>query len=51
MPDEEYQKRLVQAGLLSEVRTRRRDQQVFERFRPVPITGKPLSETIVEERR
>jgi hypothetical protein len=49
--DEAYQERLVQAGLLREVRPRHRDQQAFERFRPVEIVGKPLSETIIEERR
>ncbi len=49
--DEAYQERLIQAGLLREVRRRRRDQQAFERYRPVEIAGKPLSESIIEERR
>ena len=49
--DETYQGRLLQAGLLREVRLRHRDQQAFERFRPVEIIGKPLSESILEERR
>ena len=48
--DEAYQKGLLAAGLISEVRLRRRDQQAFE-FAPVDIQGEPLSQTIVEERR
>ena len=51
LTDEDYQKRLVEAGLLKEVRPRRCDQQAFERFEPVEISGKPLSETVIEERR
>jgi hypothetical protein len=47
----EYQERLVKAGLLEQVRPRRRDQRAFDRFQPIKITGKPLSETIIEERR
>ena len=49
--DGEYQQRLVEAGLLKQVKPRHRDQQAFDRFRPVEISGKPLSETIIEERR
>ena len=49
--DEEYQERLVEAGLLKQVRPRRRDQRAFDSYRPVEISGKPLSETIIEERR
>jgi hypothetical protein len=51
LTDEAYQRRLVEAGLLTEVKPRRRDQRQFERFQPVEISGKPLSETIIEERR
>jgi hypothetical protein len=46
-----FQERLVSAGLLKEVRPRRRDQRAFDRFQPVRVEGKPLSETIIEERR
>ncbi|HEX5445816.1 MAG TPA: hypothetical protein VFW87_18460 [Pirellulales bacterium] len=49
--DEAYQKLLLEAGLISEVRRRCRDQRSFERFQPVPISGEPLSRTIIEERR
>src|SRR5436309_2481412 len=40
---------LVKSSLLKEIKPRRRDKEV--EFAPVQIQGKPLSETIVEERR
>ena len=46
-----YQRQLLAAGLIREIRPRRRDQEAFDRFTPVPITGEPLSETIIAERR
>jgi hypothetical protein len=49
--DAKYQEGLVQAGLLEEVKTRSSDQAVFDRFRPVAVVGRPLSETIIQERR
>ena len=51
MADEEYQQLLVRAGLLRAARPRRRNQQAFERYRPVEIAGEPLSETAIRERR
>jgi hypothetical protein len=52
--DRAYQELLVRAGLLESVRIRRRDQTSqtsFENFRPISVVGKPVSETIIEERR
>ena len=49
--DEQYQRRLVDAGLLKEIRPRKRDQRAFAAFEPAEISGTPLSETIIEERR
>lgn len=49
--DEAYQKQLLAAGLIREIRLRRRDQRAFEQFTPVEIGGAPLSQTIIEERR
>lgn len=46
-----YQKHLLAAGLIREIRLRRRDQQVFEQYTPAKIIGPPLSQTIIEERR
>jgi hypothetical protein len=46
-----YQKQLLAAGLISEIRLRQRDQEAFDRYTPISITGEPLSETIIRERR
>jgi hypothetical protein len=48
--DLQYQELLKSAGLLREVKPRKRDQAAFDSYRPVQISGRPLSETIVEER-
>ena len=39
---------LVEAGLLKEIKPRCRERKT--EYTPVPIQGKPLSETIIEER-
>jgi len=48
--DQEYQEILVTAGLMERTRPRKRDQDAFDRFQPFKVSGKPLSETILEER-
>lgn len=45
------QKALVAEGLVSHVPLQRKDLDRFRRWQPVVIQGKPLSETIIEERR
>jgi hypothetical protein len=42
---------MVARGLLEEQAPRGKDIERFRRWQPVPIQGKPLSETIIEERR
>ena len=42
---------LAAEGLLSHVPPRGKDPERFRRWQPVPIKGKPLSVTIIEERR
>jgi len=49
--EDEYQDLLVRSGLLERKKPRQRDQRAFDRFKPVPISGQPISETIVEERK
>jgi hypothetical protein len=49
VPD--YQQRLIEAGLLKTIKIRDHNQKLFEGFKPFPISGKPLSESILEERR
>ena len=50
MTEEEFKQQLIEAGMMTSLPTpadpaQRRD------FRPVPIEGEPLSETILRERR
>lgn len=49
--DEAYQRMLLEAGLISEIRLRCRDQAAFDSYKPISISGEPLSETIIRERR
>lgn len=55
LTEEEVNRRLVEAGILRERNHPARDpkeaQEAFDKYQPVPIRGKPLSETIIEERR
>jgi hypothetical protein len=49
--EQELQRRLVEAGVLSEIKPPRSLAPAGERFTPVPIKGEPLSETVIRERR
>lgn len=49
--EDEFKRRLIEAGLLKEIRTPVRDSDAYGDRTPVPIQGKPLSATVVEERR
>ena len=51
LADQEAQRRLFAAGLLSEIKPPVRVLTGTERFSPIPIQGEPLSETIIRERR
>jgi hypothetical protein len=49
-PEELFKKRLVEAGLVVEIK--RPSLPVADQDRaPIPVRGKPLSEQIIEERR
>lgn len=43
--------RLFDAGLLSQIKMPDRDTESFRSYQPVTVKGKPVSETILEERR
>ncbi len=47
----ELQQRLLQAGIIRHIPPPITDPTPFQNRTPVPITGKPLSETVIEERR
>jgi spore germination protein GerM len=44
------QKSLYESGLLSEIKSSRTGQ-INRPFKPIEVEGKPVSETIIEERR
>ncbi len=52
-PEDELQLRLLKDGVIDRIPhpAAEADIKAFEEYKPVPIEGKPLSETVMEERR
>jgi hypothetical protein len=48
---EQIRQALVEKGLVEKQPPQGKDPERFRRWQPVAIKGKPLSETIIEERR
>lgn len=51
LPADHLDDLLLRDGLLESVPPPVADPDGYENWKPVPISGKPLSETIIEERR
>jgi hypothetical protein len=51
LPEEEFHQRLAAEGRLSIPPLEARSRTARRSFKPVPVRGKPISETIIEERR
>jgi Arc/MetJ-type ribon-helix-helix transcriptional regulator len=49
--DQELQRRLLAAGVISEIKPPIRDLTPYRNRRAVPIQGEPISETAIRERR
>jgi Arc/MetJ-type ribon-helix-helix transcriptional regulator len=49
--DQELQRRLFAAGVISEIKPPIRDLTPYRNRRAVPIQGEPISETAIRERR
>jgi putative addiction module CopG family antidote len=49
--DQGLQRRLFEAGILSEIKPPITDPTPWKDRKPVPIEGEPLSETVIRERR
>ncbi len=49
--EDEFERELMAEGILGEVKPLPDDDLEFQAYRPVTVTGKPISETIIEERR
>jgi len=48
---EEYEQYLLAKGVISHIPTRQPPSPERKAFKPIKVTGKPISETIIEERR
>ena len=47
--EDEFERELMAEGILGEVKPLVDDDLEFHAYRPVTVTGKPISETIIEE--
>ena len=50
-PEDLLEQRLLEAGIISEIPARVTDPAHHRDFKPIEVRGKPVSETIIEERR
>jgi hypothetical protein len=50
-PEDLLEQRLLEAGVISSIPTRNPDPEEYKNRKPVEVKGKPISETIIEERR
>ncbi len=51
LADQELQRRLLAAGIISEIKPPITDMTPYRNRRAVPIQGEPISETVIRERR
>ncbi len=49
--EDAFERELVAEGVLGEVKPLPRSDPEFDAYQPVTVKGKPVSETIIEERR
>jgi hypothetical protein len=49
--EDQLDQRLLEAGVISEIPKRAPRPEHLKDFKPVEVKGKPISETIIEERR
>ena len=50
-PEDLLEQRLLEAGVISEIPKRLPTPEHLRDFKPIEVKGKPVSETIIEERR
>ncbi len=51
MTEEEFEQHLYEKGIISEVKPPITDFSRYDNYEPIKITGEPISETIIRERR
>jgi len=49
-PEDLLERRLLERGVISEIPKRNVDPATYKEFEPIEVKGKPVSETIIEER-
>ena len=49
--EDDFQRAMLDAGLLTSAKPLAVDLESFRNYKPVEVEGKPVSETIIEERR
>lgn len=49
-PEELLERRLLERGAISAIPKRNFDPNTYKEFEPIEVKGKPVSETIIEER-
>jgi hypothetical protein len=47
----DFRKRLLESGLVSKIRLGEKQTEPEHKYVPVPVKGKPVSQTIIEDRR
>ncbi len=51
MTEEEFEQHLYEKGIISEVKPPITDFSRYDDYKPITVTGEPISETIIRERR
>ncbi len=51
MTEEEFEQHLYEKGIISEVKPPITDFSRYDDYQPITVTGEPISETIIKERR
>ena len=51
MTEEEFERHLYEKGIISEVKPPITDFSRYDDYKPITVTGEPISETIIRERR
>lgn len=51
MTEDEFEQHLLKKGIISRIPPRIRDAALYASRKPIEVKGKPVSETIIEERR
>ncbi len=51
MTEEEFEQHLYEKGIISEIKPPITDFSRYDNYKPITVTGEPISETIIRERR